>query len=251
MLRRAALERDEGTEGRRDADEDSIPASLRPSVPSPLLPGQTDLASLFRQVTSTLARRSLVVLVSDLFDDPEHLAKGCAQLAFAGHDLIVLQVLDPAERTFPFRHPSEFLGLEAEGRLPLDPHALRQAYLDVFEAHQRRIAEIARRFRFDHLLLDTSESLGPAMSEFLARRAALVSKRKVSQASRGGSPRPTAPTRGGSLWNFPPSRHAAARCEFPHRLDTRRPASSSPPVISRASVVGSGNSCAPTSSASP
>ena len=136
----------------------------------------TSLARMFDQVAARLSQRSLLVLISDLFDDTEALEKGLARVKYRRHDMIVMQVLDHAELTFPFRSPSEFLGMEGEGRLPLDPEALRKAYLEVLVEHLDAVRETTRRFGFDYLKVDTSESLGPVLSHFLARRAAMVGK---------------------------------------------------------------------------
>ncbi|MEX0887355.1 MAG: DUF58 domain-containing protein [Phycisphaeraceae bacterium] len=133
-------------------------------------------ASLFDRVVARLTRRSLVVLVSDLFDDPDLLERGLARLQHRRHDAIIFQTLDPAERDFPFRSPSEFVGLEGEGRLPLDPAALRRHYLDAMQAHLDRVEQVARRFHFDHLLLDTAKPLAPPLSHFLAKRAAAIAR---------------------------------------------------------------------------
>lgn len=138
--------------------------------------GALDLAELFDRVVAKLRQRSLVILVSDLFDDPANLERGLARLQHRRHDVIVVQTLDPDERTFPFRDPSEFLGLEHEGRLPLDPAALREAYLGELQSHLGTVENLTRKFQFDYLLLDTSESLGPPLSHFLAQRAARISR---------------------------------------------------------------------------
>ncbi len=142
----------------------------------------TDLARLFDQVTAKLTHRSLIAVVSDLFDDAAALERGLARLYHRRHDTIVFQTLDPAELTFPFRSPVEFQGLEDEGRLRLDPAALRRLYLQTFEAHLEKVARIVRRFQFDFLRLDSSQSLGPPLSKFLARRAALISRGRQSRA---------------------------------------------------------------------
>jgi uncharacterized protein (DUF58 family) len=152
--------------------------SLVNADPATIQARATSMARLFDQVAARLTQRSLIVLLSDLFDDSAVIDRGLARAHHRRHDLFILQVLDHAELTFPFRAPSEFMGLEGEGRLPLDPPALRQAYLDAINAHLDAVKESARRFGFDYHRIDTSESLGPALSEFLARRAALVEKRK-------------------------------------------------------------------------
>lgn len=137
----------------------------------------TDLSRMFDQVTAKLSRRSLIVLISDLFDDPTALERGLARIHYRRHDAMVLQVLDHAELTFPFRSPSEFFGMENEGKLPLDPAALREAYLESLQTHLKKVAEVTRRFGFDHELLDTAEPLGAPLSRFLARRASVADKR--------------------------------------------------------------------------
>ncbi len=147
------------------------------SAETPNVPGRTDLSGVFDQVSASLTRRSLVVIISDLFDDPTVLDKGLARLRFRGHDVMLLHVMDEQELTFPYRSASEFVGREGEGRLPVDAAALRKAYLEVVDTHLRAVEETARKFRFDYLLVDTARPLGPALARFLARRDAMIGKR--------------------------------------------------------------------------
>ncbi len=55
------------------------------------------------QLAEALQKRSLVVLISDLLDDPEPVIKGLRHLKFRGTEVVVFQVLDPNELTFPFK----------------------------------------------------------------------------------------------------------------------------------------------------
>lgn len=136
----------------------------------------TDLMRVFDLVLAKLTRRSLIVLISDLFDADESLATALARVHHRRHDMIVMQTLDPAELKFPFRDPSDFIGLESEGKIGLDPHAIRTAYLDALQAHITQIEQATRRFHFDHMVLNTSEPLGAPVSQFLARRSASMNK---------------------------------------------------------------------------
>ncbi|MFI4860756.1 MAG: DUF58 domain-containing protein [Phycisphaerales bacterium JB063] len=138
--------------------------------------GRTHLAPMFDRMIAGLQRKSLVVLISDLFDDPAVIEQGLAKLRHRGHDAIVLGVMDPAELTFPFRSVSEFMGMEGEGRLPLDAQSIQKAYLEVVAAHRAAVESACQKFRFDHLLLNTSEPLGAPLSMFLARRAAMIAR---------------------------------------------------------------------------
>ena len=139
--------------------------------------GRTSLARTFDRVLNRLTQRSLILLVSDLMDDPEAIDRGLARAHHRRHDVMIVQVLDVAERTFPFRAPSEFIGLESEGRLPINPEALKRAYLDTMRRHLRETDEAARRFQFDLLRTDTTDPVGPPLSHFLAKRASAIGKR--------------------------------------------------------------------------
>jgi hypothetical protein len=90
-----------------------------------------------------------------------------------------MQTLDRQEMRFDFSQPAPFEGLEDEGRLRIDPRALRQAYLESIGAHIDAIAKAALGFGFDYLRLDTHESVGPALSYLLARRNAQIKRSKI------------------------------------------------------------------------
>jgi uncharacterized protein (DUF58 family) len=137
---------------------------------------QTQIGRVFDEVLAKVHHRALIVVISDLFDDPAALGAGLARLHHRRHDVLLLQTLDHDELTFPFTAAKRLLGLEAEGKLDLDPKALRQAYLQELGDHIRAVQEEARRFRYDHELIDTSQQVGAPLSHFLARRAARLKR---------------------------------------------------------------------------
>lgn len=136
------------------------------------LRGRTRIPEMMTQAAAGLKRRSLVFVFSDFFDEPAGVKEGLGRLRFAKHDVVLVQVMDRAEVEFPFRQLSEFHGLEGEGRLNLDPVAIREAYLEALAAHQEELRATARRSLCDVLPLVSDEPLGPVLGRFLAMRAA-------------------------------------------------------------------------------
>ena len=134
----------------------------------------TDLGRLFDQLGAKLSQRSLIVLISDVFDDADSFERGLARLSHRRHDVVVVQVLDHAEITFPFRTAAEFVGMEGEGRVKLDPAALRAAYLSALREHLGRIEATTTRFKYDYVFVDSSQNLGAPLSQLLAKRAAAM-----------------------------------------------------------------------------
>ena len=139
----------------------------------------TNLAKVTNQVLGKVTNRALFIIISDLFEDPENIRQSLARFRHRRHDVILLQTLDRQELRFDFSQPAPFIGLEGEGRLRIDPRALREAYLEAISKHINKVSRIALSFGFDHHCLDTHESVGPALAFLLARRNLHIKRSKV------------------------------------------------------------------------
>jgi uncharacterized protein (DUF58 family) len=138
----------------------------------------TDLPRVIDRVMAKLTNRCLFVLISDLFADPEQIRAALSRIKFRGHDLIMVEVLDKAEREFDLRGEAPFVGLEGEPLLRVDPRAIRQAYLEAMNNHLEAVERSARGFGFDYMVVSTHDWLGPPLSAFLARRNARLKRSK-------------------------------------------------------------------------
>lgn len=131
------------------------------------------------QVLGKVVNRALFFIISDFLDDPRNLRAALARFRHRRDDVVLVQVLDREELRFDFDAAAPFEGLEGEGRLLVDPRSLREAYLAALRRQLDAVAEAARAFGFDSILLDSHEPVGASLSKLLARRSA--------QARRSGS----------------------------------------------------------------
>ncbi|MGI5816500.1 MAG: DUF58 domain-containing protein [Armatimonadota bacterium] len=118
----------------------------------------------------TLKRRGLIVLLSDLLDEPEQLLRGLSLLRGRGHDLIVLQVLDRGELELELRGPSVIEDMETGERLVTDADELREEYARAIRAHVDLLHDGCTSRGMDHELIVTDRPLGRALAAYLARR---------------------------------------------------------------------------------
>jgi uncharacterized protein (DUF58 family) len=132
--------------------------------------GGSDLAGALRSVNELLRRRGIVVLISDLYDDPESVLAAVSPLRFRGHDVIVFHVLDPAELDLPFDDAVSLEDMESEERLPIVPDNLRIQYRELVAAHCETLARAFTNQRIDYVRLDTSQPLDYALFNYLAAR---------------------------------------------------------------------------------
>jgi uncharacterized protein (DUF58 family) len=133
---------------------------------------KTNLAAIFHDLAERITRRSIVMVFSDLFDDPETVLTGLKHLRHKRHEVVVCHVLDRAELDFPFREATLFRGLEQMPELLTDPRTLRDGYLAEFGAFLSQVQSGCRGQNVDYVRLTTDESLAVALTSYLAHRLA-------------------------------------------------------------------------------
>ncbi len=140
--------------------------------------GETSLSGVFTRLIPSLKRRCLVMIFSDFFDRIEPLTQALKQFQHARHEVILFQVVAPEEQTFPFSRPTLFRSLErTDHRLLVDPHRLRAAYLEQFQAFQTKLADICTHAGVDLVRLETTTPYARALGEYLDARSHRKTKR--------------------------------------------------------------------------
>lgn len=135
-------------------------------------PGRgSSIADQLNRTADLLTRRGIVVLISDLYDDPEKMIEGLEHLRFRGNEVIVFHVMDDQELDFDFIEPVVLEDTETEEQLHVLPDVLRDEYLRAVNSHIGTLREGAARNRIDYELHRTSEPLDASLFAYLARRS--------------------------------------------------------------------------------
>jgi uncharacterized protein (DUF58 family) len=129
-----------------------------------------DLRAPLHRLAEHFGRRGILVLISDLYAEPEDVIDAVTPLRFRGNDLIVFHVLDRAELEFGFADASSFEDLESGEQLPVVPEALREEYVSLVRAHVDALTARFAEARVDYTLLDTSAPLDHALFKYLTTR---------------------------------------------------------------------------------
>ncbi len=133
--------------------------------------GKTEIARSLHDTAELLRRRGLVVIISDLLEDIEQVAKGLHHLAFRRHDIIVFHVLDEAEVTFPFEDYAHFQDMETGEKITVDPEGVRAAYRAQVKEMIDTIQKKCFEARIDYVQLDTGMPFDKALMSFLMARS--------------------------------------------------------------------------------
>ena len=135
---------------------------------------KTGTGHVLDQLAEKLTHRSLIVVLSDFFDDLAGIQQGLRHLRYKKHELMVFQVLDPMEIEFPFEDVTLFKGMEELGELLTEPRALRDGYLEQLKQFTEELKRMCRGMHVDFTRMNSGEALDVSLSNFLATRSATM-----------------------------------------------------------------------------
>jgi uncharacterized protein (DUF58 family) len=136
--------------------------------------GRTDLASALNQLAVSLKRRSLVLLISDLFDEPDGLIATLGQLHHRGHEVVLMHVMDPVERLFDVGRTSGGVtvlrDMETGGEFDAEPHLIQELVRREVEKFCASLEDGAKRYGLHLVRCRTDEPVEQVLVSYLHRR---------------------------------------------------------------------------------
>ena len=134
--------------------------------------GASRLPEILHELAETVRQRALIVIISDLFMEPEALAGCFGHLRFRKHDVAVFHLLDPKEMTFDFRRPTRFLDMEGGSPLFADPLDIADRYEQALATYLDSLKSIMLEQGVDYHRTLLDEGYEQVLARFLVSRAA-------------------------------------------------------------------------------
>ncbi|MFC1806375.1 DUF58 domain-containing protein [Planctomycetota bacterium] len=135
---------------------------------------QTNVSKTFHDLAEFIRRRGLLIILSDLYDDPREVIRGLRHFRFKRHEVILFHIFDRWELDFPFRKLSDFVDMETNEEIQVDPRYVR----DEYQKEIQRFIEDYRRdcsaSRVEYVQTDTSVPYDFMLSSYLAKRKRLA-----------------------------------------------------------------------------
>ena len=131
---------------------------------------KTEVAKSLHEVAEAIHRRALVVILSDLFDDPDSISLALAHFRKEHHDVVVFHVLDPAEIDFSFKKGAQFEDMETKETITVDPRSLAPDYQRVFGQYLERCRKMCASMNVDYRLVRTDVNMETFVRAYLEER---------------------------------------------------------------------------------
>lgn len=144
-------------------------AELEKAKPS----STTEMSTALNQMAERIQRRGLVILISDLMDEPERVMEALKHFRYRDHEVVVFHVLDPFEIDFPFKEESSFVDLETGDELMTHPWEIATEYKRRFEEWQAKYKRMCLESRIEYEPLSTKTPYDRALLRYLEKRKKL------------------------------------------------------------------------------
>ena len=131
---------------------------------------RTDIRQALAELASHVRKRSLIIVISDFYQQPQQIGKALKFFALNGSDLVLFHLLDPVELKLPFSSVSTLEDIESQDCLPYAPES-GNAYRQALEAHIESLRKQCNDVNIDYELVNTEEPLDQVLYRYLTARA--------------------------------------------------------------------------------
>ncbi len=132
--------------------------------------GTTCVSDTFHQLAERIKRRGLIIILSDLMDEPDHVLTALKHFRHRKHEVIVFHLLDPQETAFDFSDDALFVDMETGDRIRTRPWHIRADYRSRVKAFLDTYKRECRQHRIDYVPIETSLPFDQALYAYLAKR---------------------------------------------------------------------------------
>lgn len=133
----------------------------------------TAMAGALHEMAERISRRGLVVLISDLMDDPEEVMDALKHFRHRQHEVVVFHVLDPHEIEFPFQEEVAFVDMETNEELMTHPWEVAKEYRKRLAEWSENYKTLCLQNRIEYERLSTSTPFDVALMSYLEKRKKL------------------------------------------------------------------------------
>ena len=130
----------------------------------------TNIAETFHQMAERINRRGLIIVLSDLMDNPEKVISGLKHFRHKKHEIIVFHILDPFERTFNFKQDATFVDLESGEKIVTQPWHIQNEYRKLVTDFIQTYKNQCLANRIDYVLIDTQQDFDRVLMQYLIKR---------------------------------------------------------------------------------
>ena len=134
----------------------------------------TKIEPVLHEMAERIKKRGLVIIISDLFDEPNNIINGLKHFRYNKQEVILFHILDRNELEFDFNSRTKFVDMESGEEITTDPWHIKEEYKNTIIEQQNFYKKQCRLNKIDYVPLFTDENLDKGLSEYINKRKKLL-----------------------------------------------------------------------------
>ncbi|MCB5256635.1 MAG: DUF58 domain-containing protein [Candidatus Cloacimonetes bacterium] len=130
----------------------------------------TDILKALHQIAESIKKRGLIVLISDLLDDPERILQTFKHFRNHKHELIVFHIYDPQEQQLNYKRETEFVDSESGEKISVNPWQIRAQYQGLYSDFYRNLKEACHQLEVEYNPVSCHEDIGNMLLKYMIKR---------------------------------------------------------------------------------
>jgi len=133
--------------------------------------GETHISNCLELIAGKIKKRGLTIFISDFLENADSVVKTLKNVHFKKNEVIVFQLLDPAELNFNFESDSVFVDLETGDEISTQPYFIKKAYREKINEHNSFIKNECLKLGIEYNLITTAQSFDKALMNYFMKRS--------------------------------------------------------------------------------
>lgn len=134
---------------------------------------ETNTSKVLHNLAEKVRKRGLIILISDLLDDPDEILQGLMHFRHQKHEVIVFHLQDLYESTFPFKRETQFIDAETNEKVKVSPWQIKQDYLESLERHRKYLKNKCYEYQIEFNSITTNTPFEESLLQYLIKRSKL------------------------------------------------------------------------------
>ncbi len=132
--------------------------------------GGTDISAALHSIAASIKKRSLVILISDLIDEPSSIIQALKHFRTQKHEVLVFHIVDQNEEEFAYKRETQFEDSETAEKIIANPWQIRKSYLANYEQHLLTLKQGFQQYQIEYNAVNTSIPLNDLLLKYLIKR---------------------------------------------------------------------------------
>ena len=135
---------------------------------------RTRTAEVLHQLAERIHKRGLIILISDLIDEPDEILSGLQHFRHKKNEVVVFHIQDKQEYQFDFQHETEFIDSETGEKLTVNPWQIKKDYLEEYNSNIEYLNKRCFEARIEYNPITTETAYDQILLQYLLKRAKLM-----------------------------------------------------------------------------